>query len=118
MSVRRGDIVLLDMPFAQGGGAKIRPALVVQDDRNNARMSNTIVAAVTRNVSRVHKPTQLLIDIASPVGKQSGLLATLAVTCENLFTVHQRFVLRTIGALPPPAMQQVNDCLRAALALP
>ena len=63
MSIRRGEVVLIDMPFAQGGGSKVRPALVVQSDNNNGRMANTIVAAITRNVSRVHEPTQLLIDI-------------------------------------------------------
>lgn len=117
MSVRRGDIVLVNMPFARGGGSNLRPALVVQSDRNDNRLSNTIVAAITRNVSRVHEPTQLLIDVSTPAGQQTGLLANSAVTTENLFTVDQRFVLRTIGALPPAARRQVDDCLKAALGL-
>ena len=117
MSVSRGDGVLVDMPFAQGGGSKIRPALIVQTDRNNTRISNTIVAAITRNVSRVHEPTQLLIDVATPAGQQTGLLANSAVICENLFTVSQQFIVRPIGSLPPQVMRQIDDCLRAALGL-
>ncbi|MBI1902860.1 MAG: type II toxin-antitoxin system PemK/MazF family toxin [Planctomycetia bacterium] len=117
MSVSRGDIVLVDMPFAQGGGSKIGPALVVQADRSNTRLTNTIVAAVTRNTSRVREPTQLLIELATPAGQQSGLLADSAVTCENLFTVSQQFVRRTIGSLSPQAMRQIDDCLKAALGL-
>jgi mRNA-degrading endonuclease toxin of MazEF toxin-antitoxin module len=27
----------------------IRPAVILQNDRNNARLNNTIVAAITRN---------------------------------------------------------------------
>ena len=42
MNVQRGDIVLLDMPFAQGGGSKVRPGLVIQSYRNNSRLTNTI----------------------------------------------------------------------------
>ena len=43
MSVRRGDVVLVDYPFTTGGG-KVRPALVVQNDRDNGRLMNTIIA--------------------------------------------------------------------------
>ena len=117
MSVQRGDVVLINLPFAQGGGSKVRPALVVQSDRNNARLTNTIIAVITRNVSRVGEPTQFLIDINTAAGKQSGLLATSAVTCENLFTADQQFILRTLGGLPPDAMAQVDACLRASLGL-
>ncbi|MBI4601574.1 MAG: type II toxin-antitoxin system PemK/MazF family toxin [Planctomycetes bacterium] len=112
----RRHIVLLAMPFAQGGGSKIRPALVVQADRNNARLTNTIVAAITRNTARVREPTQFLIDVATPAGQQSGLLATSAITCENLFTVSQQFIRRNIGRLPPHVLQQVDLCLKTALA--
>ncbi|HEV2973164.1 MAG TPA: type II toxin-antitoxin system PemK/MazF family toxin [Pirellulales bacterium] len=117
MKVKRGDVVLLSMPFAQGGGSKIRPAVVVQNDRNNARLGNTIVAAITRNVSRASLPTQLLIDPATPAGQKSGLVAVSAVTCENLFTVGQNLIHRTIGSLSVDAMRQVSDCLRAALEI-
>ncbi len=37
MNVQRGDIVLLDYPYLSGG-AKMRPALVVQNDRDNRRL--------------------------------------------------------------------------------
>jgi mRNA-degrading endonuclease toxin of MazEF toxin-antitoxin module len=43
MSVKRGEIVLLRFPFSGGVGAKVRPALVIQADRTNQRLANTIV---------------------------------------------------------------------------
>jgi len=115
MKVQRGDIVLITLPFAQGDGSKLRPALVVQNDASNARMANTIVAAITRNVSRVHLPTQTLIDPNTLAGKQSGLLAVSAITCENLFTVNHNLIHRFIGKASTELMQQVNDCLKSAL---
>src|SRR5438045_4068377 len=101
MRLRRGDVVLLAFPFAGGMGSKVRPALVVQCDRNNRRLNNTIVVMITSTTERAsHEPTQLLIDVGSPEGKQAALLHTSAVKCENLFTVQQQVVLRTIGRLP------------------
>jgi mRNA interferase MazF len=73
MSVQRGDVVLLTAPFASRAGAKTRPMLVVQNDRNNARMANTILVFITTNTSRIGEPTQVLVDLATPEGRASGL---------------------------------------------
>ncbi len=78
----RGDIVTVLFPFSSGTGAKHRPALVVQNDVNNRRMTNVIVAAITTTKHRSGQPTQLLVEFASPVGKQSGLAHDSVVTCE------------------------------------
>ena len=100
MMPSRGDVVLVDWPFASGSGAKVRPALVVQADANNQRLANTIVAMITSRTQRaLHEATQLLIDISTPEGRQTGLNSTSAVNCANLFTVSQQKILRTIGTL-------------------
>ena len=117
MTVQRGDVVIVDYPYASGAGRKRRPALVVQNDTNNQRLTNTIAAGMTTNTSRVDEPTQLLIRVASPEGQQSGLIADSAVTCENLLTVEKGLISRTIGSLPPDTMKQVDDCLKESLGL-
>lgn len=43
MKVQRGDVVLVNDPFASGSGSKVRPAVVVQCDRNDSRLDNTII---------------------------------------------------------------------------
>jgi len=116
--MKRGDVVILDHPFSDASGSKVRPALVVQSDRDNARLTNTIVALITKNVSRANEPTHLIIDLATADGRQSGLHQTSAVVCNNLFTVSQAKILRVIGRLSPALMTRVDDCLKAALDLP
>jgi mRNA interferase MazF len=119
MAVNRGDVVLVFVQFSSGVGGKVRPALVVQCDRNNQRLQDTIVALITRTTHRAQtEPTQLIIDIATPEGKQSGLLQTSAVKCEHLETILQADIRRTIGSLAAPLMQQINDCLKSSLELP
>ncbi len=33
--IRRGDVVIVDFPFMDTGQSKVRPAVVVQNDRDN-----------------------------------------------------------------------------------
>jgi mRNA interferase MazF len=74
---------------------------VVQADHNNRRLQDTIVAIITSTTRRASlEPTQLLIEVATPEGRQSGLLHDSAVKCERLHTVLQSQIQRTIGSLP------------------
>jgi mRNA interferase MazF len=117
--MKRGDVVLVDYPFSKGGGSKVRPALVIQTDRNNPRLQETIVAVITSNVSRAaFEPTQYLIKPAHPDWMASGLRITSVVKCENIYTFDNGLILRLIGRLSPASMQQINDCLKASLDIP
>ncbi len=118
MNVQRGDVVLVDFPYASGGGAKVRPALVIQNDRDNQRLVNTIIVQITSLTRRVLEPTQLLIELASPEGQQSGLQQDSVVNCVNMLTLDKGKVLRKLGTLPNATMLRVNECLKAALELP
>ncbi len=73
MNIQRGDVVLVDYPYAAGGGAKVRPVLVIQNDRDNQRLLNTIVAQITSVTRRALEPTQVLIEIATPAGQRSAV---------------------------------------------
>ncbi|HEV2972921.1 MAG TPA: type II toxin-antitoxin system PemK/MazF family toxin [Pirellulales bacterium] len=118
MKARRGDVVIVDYPYSDASGSRVRPALVVQGDLNNTRLTSTIVAMITKNIQfAATEPAHLLINIDSPDGKRSGLHVTSAVSFNNLFTVHEQLVLKTIGRLPPPLMLQVDECLKAALGI-
>ena len=114
----RGDVVLVDYPFSSGDGFKRRPALVVPNDRDNARLTNTIIAMITSHRDRVYESTQLFIEISTPEGQRSGLRQDSAVICTNLFTIEKRLVRQRIGALSGNLMFGIDACLKAALKLP
>ena len=117
MNVQRGEVVLVDYPYAGGGGTKVRPALVIQNDRDNQRLLNTIIVQITSLTRRAVEPTQLLIELATPAGRQSGLRQDSVVNCANLLTLDQGKVLSKLGTLPEVLMRQLDDCLKAALDL-
>ena len=116
--MKRGDIVVIDFPFVTGNSGKKRPALVIQTDRDNQRLTNTIVAMISGNTRHAGEPTQVFVDPSAPEGISSGLHAKSAVKCSNLFTVEQQDVIKTIGMLSSLLMNQVDLSLKTALDLP
>ena len=72
MKIRRGDIVLVDFPYSDRTGYKVRPALVVQSDVWNKRLDDTILALITSSRHRrVGAPTQYFINISTAEGKKN-----------------------------------------------
>jgi mRNA interferase MazF len=116
--MKRGDIVIVPFPYQDRPGEKIRPAVIVQSDAENARLANTIVAMITGNLKDAGQPTTVLVDPATPDGTGSGLTGTSLLKCYNLATVRQRRVLHVIGHLSDALKQKLDECLKAALELP
>ncbi len=115
---QRGDVVIIEFPYVDGNRGKNRPALVVQADVNNRRLQNTVVAMISGNVRLAGKvTTQVLIDPQAADGRSSGLKGPSAVKCENLYTVRQQDILRSIGRLSDALLKQVDEALKASLGL-
>jgi mRNA interferase MazF len=115
--MKRGDVVLAFYPFADGAGGKRRPALVVQNDGDNSRITATILAQITTNLARAGELTHLLIDASTAEGQQTGPLHDSLVSCNNLVTIEQSRIHKVIGRLSVAAMHEVDACLKEALGL-
>jgi len=118
MSVRRGDVVLAWYPFASGQGSKRRPCIVIQNDADNGKLANVIVAQITSNLTRVGDKSHFLIQRATADGRQAGVLHDSVVSCTNLATIEQALIARTIGSLSASLRHNLDACLKAALDLP
>src|SRR5689334_11324039 len=115
--MKRGDVVVVQFPYADGNRGKNRPALIVQNDRDNRRLANTIIAMITGNLQHSAEPTHVLVDPASTSGSSSGLHGKSVVKCCNLFTVRQQDILKVIGSLSDELQVAVDSGLKHALGL-
>ena len=119
MKVRRGEVVIVDFPYSDQTGRKVRPALVVQSNVWNQRLDDTILALITSSRHRkVGATTQYFVDISTDEGQQTGLRLDSVVQCENLITYDQSLILRVIGSLSTSAMHRIDAYLKAVLGIP
>ena len=118
MNVRRGEIVIVDYPYSDQTGRKVRPALVVQADRWNERLDNTILASITSSRNQISEDsTQYFIHITTTDGQRTGLRLNSIVQCKNLITYDQSRIRSVIGSLSDTAMREIDACLKDALGI-
>ena len=118
MRADRGDVVMVDFPFGEGSGSKLRPAVVIQCDADNRRLGTIIVAMITKQTALVgREPRHILIDVSTEAGKASGLWLQSVVNCSQLATIRSDRVVRRLGHLSDSLMEQLSSSLRDGLGL-
>lgn len=104
----KGEVILVRYPFSNLSGSKIRPAIVV----NAPHVSqDVIIVPLTSKVSQLLAGEYLLAD-----WKAAGLNIVSAVK-RGLYTVHQSFIIKSIGSLSAKDIGMLDDSLRVWLAL-
>jgi PemK-like, MazF-like toxin of type II toxin-antitoxin system len=84
----RGDVVIVEFPYVDGTRGKNRPALVVQCDRNNQRLQNTVIVMITGNIQRAtREPTQLFIGGFSSACSQAATAGSQRAPFRNSETM-------------------------------
>ena len=97
--MKRGEVVVVEFPYVDGNRGKKRPAVIIQNDRENRRLANTVVAMISGNTRHANEPTQVLVDPNTPSGGSSRLHGPSVVKCSNLYTVRQQDIQRVVGQL-------------------
>ncbi len=86
--------MLVDWPYSDHTGSKLRPAVVVQADFLNGLIDDTVLVQVTRMAHGI-PGTEVAIDPAQETG--SGLSHVSYASCANLLTANPALIDQTIG---------------------
>lgn len=113
VTILRGDVVLCDLnPVVGTEQAGVRPAVVLQIDRANAVSPHTIIAPFTTKIRR----SLLLSHVQVPAGI-GGLTENSVLLCEQIRVIDKRRIIKVLGHLESPYLEQIAKALSAILGL-
>jgi mRNA interferase MazF len=113
VEISRGDIVLCDLsPVIGTEQSGTRPAIVLQIDRANAVSPHTIIASFTSKIRKTLLPSHAFV----PAG-QGGLSQDSIVLCEQIRVIDKRRIIKVLGHLDDPYLEDIDEALRIILGL-
>jgi mRNA interferase MazF len=113
MAVSRGEVWMADLAPAVGSEQSgIRPVLVVQTDRANAHSPHTIIIPFTSRIRQRLLPSHVFV----PAG-EGGLTQDSVALAEQIRAIDLARLIRHMGDLPDPRMNEVDKALRTILEL-
>lgn len=115
LSISRGDVVDINLEPTLGSEiGKVRPGVVVQNNRGNQFSPITIIAAIT-GAEHIRAPLPVMVFI--PAG-QGGLMKDSYVDCGQIRSVDKESrIVKKRGTLDEAAMAEIDRALKISLAL-
>ena len=113
MKVKRGDIYLADLSDANGSEqGKVRPVVVIQNNRGNKYSPTTIVACLSSKVySKHHLSTHYLLT------EGLGLKYKSMVMCEQIRVLDKSRLIKKITKLDKRHMMHIDRRIKISLDL-
>jgi mRNA interferase MazF len=106
-SIKRGEVFLVDFDPTLGAEAKkIRPAVVVSNDINNAYSPIISISPITSNVTKVYS-----FEVEIPPGG-GGLKTRSKIMLNQTRAVDKVRLIKKLGHLTEKIMGEVNQALK------
>jgi mRNA interferase MazF len=112
---KRGQVVVVNVPFTGQGGSKLRPALVVSVEAFHKKLLDVIVCPISSQPRFYSKPGAG--DHPLKHWKSLGLRHPSTARLSNLVAVEKKIIRRVLGQLHVDDLAQVQRGLRAAFGL-
>lgn len=118
---RKGDVVLVSFPYTTDEGqtqTKRRPAVIISNDYNNARLDDVLLVPLTSNTTRARREhTQVEVAMNSPEGQLGGLRLDSVIDCTVIATIPKTLLVNKIGEFPQEVMERIDQCLMIAMSI-
>ena len=109
---KRGEIYWVDWSPGRGSEQSgLRPALIIQNDIGNKHSPTTIVAACS---SADVKPYPFIVSVTR---QETGLPKDCKINLSAILTIDKSCLGDKCGELSPPKMEEVDEAIKASLAL-
>lgn len=101
------DIVLLTFPFSDLESSKVRPAIVLSNNKYNRRSQDFVAVPLTSNL-KLRDYAMLITNNELESGK---LIVDSKVKVDRVFSVSQRLVRMRIGIIKAEIHEKIIDML-------
>ncbi len=106
---KQGDIVILELPFTDLLGSKLRPVLVL----NAIDLGNDIIVVKVTSSPGPHRVPITQSDLAIGLLKKEPSY----IDCSSIFTVEKKLVVKVVGRLSEEALLKVKEELKSIFDL-
>ena len=101
---KQRDIALVPFPFSDLSGRKVRPVLILSNDRYNKQSDDVLVCGLTTNLKLA--PYSLILNL-SDVEKAGTLRHKSRIKADTIASLDQSLLIKTIARVKPSLFKKV-----------
>ena len=112
MKIEQKDIFLVPFPFSDFSGSKVRPVLIISNNRFNNSSKNIIVCGITSNLDK--KEYSIKIDNKSIIERE--LYDSCCIKTENILKIDKELLIKKIGKLKQEIFAKVLKAINSIIS--
>ena len=101
------DLLLVPFPFSDQSGRKVRPVVVVSNNKFNSSSEDLIVVGVTSNVSK----DIYMIDLGNNDLEEGRLVTECCIKVENILKIDKDIIIKKIGKIKKDKLKKIINIL-------
>lgn len=105
MNVRQKEIMLVPFPFSDFSGKKVRPVLVVSNNKFNQSSDDAIVCGITTNTAK----ETYTVKISNDHLEEGHLFKPCCVKVENILKINKSLLIKKIGTIKNKTFSSVLE---------
>jgi len=102
--IEQGDLLLVPFPFSDQSGKKVRPVIVISNEKFNENSEDVLVVGVTSSSSR----DAYTINLANKDLDGGNLLTPCYVKIENILKIDKELVIKKIGKINKSKLKEIT----------
>lgn len=105
--VMQRELVLISYPFSEFNTSKVRPAVIISNDRYNQEFEDVIVVPVTTNTSlRKH-----VVRLSDSELEQGHLIAESVIKVDRVLSMNKKLIRKPIGFVKQDVLLRIRSIL-------
>jgi len=109
MTIRQRDIVLVPFPFSDQTGKKVRPVIVVSNNKFNTLSVDIIVCAITTNLSKEH----YTIKIEKENLELGNIKEECCIKIENILKIDKNLIIKHLDKFKEKDFTKITSLLKS-----
>ena len=105
INIHQRDLLLMPFPYSDLSASKVRPVLVISNDRFNGSSQNLIVCCVTSNISK----NFYTILVEKSCLEEGELVDECCVKVENVAKIDKSKAIRKLGKINQKTFSEVRE---------
>ena len=110
MTLQR-EIILLNFPFSNLKQSKVRPAVIISNDKYNKKSDDVVVVPLTSNLQQ----TDYDMLITNKNLEKGNLIVDSRVKIDRIFSIDKRLVKMNVGKIDKQTFSKIKTILSGLL---
>jgi len=107
MTILQRDIVLLPFPFSDLKQSKVRPVIILSNDKHNKKSDDVVVIPLTSNLQK----TDYDMLITNKNLEAGNLVVVSRVKVDRIFSVEKKLIKMNIGKINKQTFSKIKTLL-------